>query len=158
VLNRLQRFLKKVLSALDPVRTVVGVLGLGLVLGFFPEDTIPEPFNWIVLGLLTVIIAILSLTASGLRWLWRVVKWLPHNIWLLFFGQVDLHQRVKDLHRLYEAGLFARIAGLETCSTDYYHILFTHKGNVKHPANPGPKEQYRIPGFPYDEAEAVMRL
>jgi hypothetical protein len=48
------------------------------------------------------------------------------------------------------------MANLKGSNVNYYHILYTHKGPDDHTF--GDFQRYRIPGFPFDEAEIVILL
>lgn len=155
-MSPLKEYLERLQRAVAPAVVVGGVLTLLARLGLL-SDTVPAPFNWVLVFLIMILIVILYITVPAMRRLWEILLWVPRNLQLLFFGQIALHQRVNEIYRLNEPVLFGRIAGFESIRSGYYHILYTHKGE-NHPYNPGPNEQYRIPGFPYDEAEAVMQL
>src|SRR4029077_16663360 len=71
----------------------------------------------------------------------------------------------KDVHLvtkfLQESTLFAKLVGLRPGVTSKYFILFSHKKDNNANANNhhiGHGDRYRIPGFPVDEAECIIRL
>lgn len=153
--EKLRRYVESFLKALAPAGVIGGVLTLLVRLQFI-RDKIDGAARWVIV--ITISILILALTVPALKNLWRPMLWVPHNLWLLFFGQVRLHRLVSDVHRLNESVLFARVAGLERYERAPYHIVFTHKGEHQHGKRTGRGDQYRMPGIPFDEADTVMRV
>lgn len=92
-----------------------------------------------------------------------IVNWVLDPLiaspWLLVTGNITNRRLLRDIHRnaiaLQESALFARLAELSNGSIRYYHILHSHKGT--HPAI-GNLADYKIAGFPVDEAQITMRL
>jgi hypothetical protein len=157
VSEKLRRYLDSFLKALAPAGVIGGVLTLLVRLDFI-RDKVDGTARWLIILGVTVITLVLALTVPALKNLWKALLWVPHNLWLLFFGQVRLHRLVSQIHRLNESVLFARVAGLEGYEGSAYHILFTHKGEHQHGKRTGRGDQYRMPGIPFDEADTVMRV
>jgi len=102
----------------------------------------------------------ISLNDPFVKRIWNTVSYIPMNIWLWIFGNVKEHRILNDIHKttlaLQESSLFGQLAELRSRDIECYHILFTHKDG--HERDIGDEEHYRIPGFPFDEAELIMRL
>lgn len=105
----------------------------------------------LVLGILSMFLGMLQPDLQPYRWYFVAVGAA------VLLALAILRIRHSLLRRwTSDSTLFAHVAGLRGNGTASYHILFTHKG--EHPRDTGPGEQYRLPSFPYDEAEAVMRM
>lgn len=154
MLDKIKKIIEALFKALMPLLILAGMYKFFVHLGWIPEAA-PAPWNWVIFGIVVILVAVLNLTVSVMHWFWDITALIPRNLWLLLLRQDILHQRVEDLHRMTEGYLFGRVAELEGCQSNSYHIVFTHKG--EHPHQRIDKE-YRIPGFPYDEAETVMRV
>lgn len=104
----------------------------------------------LVLGILSMFLGMLQPDLQPYRW-WFV------GVGVAVLAIVAILRIRHTLLRRWtsDSALFAHVAGLKPDENVNYHILFTHKG--EHPRDTGPGEQYRLPSFPYDEAEAVMR-
>ncbi|MFH2107770.1 MAG: hypothetical protein ABII93_03795 [Chrysiogenia bacterium] len=80
------------------------------------------------------------------------------NPFSLLFGNIYRDGLLEDIHKmtmaLQETELFGRLAGLENSNISDYFILFTHKQHD----DPGDYEGYKMPGFPNDEAEIIMKI
>ena len=102
------------------------------------------------------------------RIIWHVIDGL-RSPFLWIFGSVqflnelrELRVKTDDIHRinviLSESILFTRLIQLNHSLSDNYHIVYTHQGSQPHPLFPGDYDNYRVPGFPCDEVDTVMRL
>ena len=78
---------------------------------------------------------------------------------LLFVGNSTNRRLLKEIHKnalaLQESALFARLAELTNGGAVPYQIFHSHK---EHKGGVGNVENYRIVGFPVDEAEIIMWL
>jgi hypothetical protein len=89
-----------------------------------------------------------------------LIIFISKNLWLWIFGNVHERETLNEIHNttaaLHESLLFGRLANLRSLGSNYYHIIYTHKGGHNHVF--GDLQNYRIAGFPYDEAEIIMLL
>lgn len=88
-----------------------------------------------------------------------IIKPLIISPFYLLFGNLTNRRLLKDIHKttiaLQESVLFGRLTELRSQNVRYYHILYTHKDG--HPPI-GNLENYKMAGFPVDEAQMIMRL
>jgi hypothetical protein len=155
-------------------RELTGILGfLAVATGILKAfellgHKLCSPYNWIsfwaVFGALEIRYLIERGHTPLWRALWRAITFIPWNLLLLLFGHDYQRRRLMDLqlvtNAVQQSALFARVVGLKTGVTSKYYILFSHKdkegGGNHHSIGKG--ERYRIPGFPVDEAECIIRL
>jgi hypothetical protein len=126
--------------------------------------TMPAGYEALI-AVVTFIVLLIShagvpMDSPFLRRLWRTLVFVPKNIWLWIFGNLKEHELLGDIHTtalaLHESILFGQLANLKNAGIGQYYIVHTHKG--EHDPIVGNGEGYRIPGFPFDEAELIMRL
>ena len=89
----------------------------------------------------------------------RIFNPLIASPFLMLFGNVTNRRLLEEIYTtsiaIQQSSLFGRLAGLKSSDIRQYYIVFTHKDN--HPPI-GNLDNYKIPGFPIDEAPFVMRL
>jgi hypothetical protein len=111
--------------------------------------------------ILLVVCHQISKNNPHLRTVWEAITYVPRNLWLWVMGNVRKHQMLNDIHRWtlasQEASLFGKLAEMNG-RVDNYHIFFSHKGVDRHPQSEGGTDNYQLAGFPYDEAELILRV
>jgi hypothetical protein len=151
---------------------LLGLLGSAIIISTVFErigHPLRSPYRLLVPTGIFLILVVPYLIKSNLPF-WRPLflglRFIPYNLWLWVFGNIKQRDRLKDVHLvtkfLQESTLFARVVGLKPGVTSKYFILFSHKKETnENNANNhhiGRGDRYRIPGFPMDEAECIIRL
>ncbi len=94
----------------------------------------------------------------------RIVRYflfVPHNILLLFLGNIENRNKLKRIEErtelVYGSELFASIAGIDLRKPGTYYIIYSHLQNSENEHRIFDGRGYKITGFPLDETETIMR-
>lgn len=168
--DKLRSALLWVLGILETVvGKILGLLALAAALPAFLVSIghpLKRPYS-LVLPFIVLLALLVPYAVKGFKLpFWRPLLWVlgfvPVNLCIWIFGNIAQHRRLKDVHLvtkfLQESALFARVIGLRAGVTSKYFILFSHKKDNNDNHHIGHGERYRIPGFPVDEAECIIRL
>jgi hypothetical protein len=122
--------------------------------------TVDRRLDLLLLGVALILGIYAGIKISSENRLVRAVVFIFKNLWLWVFGNVNERETLNEIHNttaaLHESLFFGRLANLRSLGSNYYHIVYTHKGPREHAF--GDLQNYRIAGFPYDEAEIIMLL
>jgi hypothetical protein len=149
--------LKAFVGISTPVLAVWGLIEIAEALSGWEIDLIEKRA---ALGVALAVALIVYIRFSSKNPVVRLIIFVMRNIWLWIFGNVSERRVLEDIHQttsaLAQSLLFGRMANLKSLKVNHYHIVYTHKGRDDHTF--GDFQQYRIPGFPFDEAEIVILL